>query len=552
MNPADLLDLENKFIFLKNCGKSLDEIQEMLPSVDKGLLTKWNDGFERAVETIKREKAPISISIVEKHQDGRYIYNISHKLNLNQLESIKLRMMSNKFTDNSGLEKKRIKYLDAFSKYFEDVELEYKIFDNKTGTLETTKCILQLNSNDPKINRLSEDAIKFYIKHFIQRDIIQNNLKLIDKESPIHFEIYEQILPYAIKQLAVKNFQGIQDLALEVLPVDAKWIFLTGENSFGKSTILQAISLALSGERMKDFEHENFAIEVKNLNGNKIINYWNSTNGDFFKYIACYGPSRLLLQTDRSQNEIDEKSSAIYNLFNPDGILLNIEFELFKWYYKKDERYGKVISIFKKLIPNIQDIVLNEKDDKIYYIEKDGLEKVTFNGLASGFRSLIALVGDMIIRLFKTQDSITNPTDLSGIVIIDELDLHWHPKWQHRLPTLLSEIFPKVQFIASTHSPMPLLGAPQNSVFIKVTRTLTEGIKAEKLDIDITNLLPNHILTSLLFDMDLEDIVSVANQDKSALHAEDSMAEIAENKSINERLKAFEDSNAAFPDDLFK
>jgi predicted ATP-binding protein involved in virulence len=137
----------------------------------------------------------------------------------------------------------------------------------------------------------------------------------------------------------------------------------------------------------------------------------------------------------------------------------------FKWFYKKDVRFETVVTIFKKLIPNIQDIVLDEKDDTIYYIEKEGVKRLTFNQLGSGYRSLIGMVGDMMIRLFKTQPDITKPSDLAGIVLIDELDLHWHPKWQRRLPTLLSEIFPKVQFIASTHSEIPLLGAPENSIF---------------------------------------------------------------------------------------
>ncbi|MEY4936941.1 MAG: hypothetical protein RIS64_3300, partial [Bacteroidota bacterium] len=126
-----------------------------------------------------------------------------------------------------------------------------------------------------------------------------------------------------------------------------------------------------------------------------------------------------------------------------------------------------------------------------------------------------------MIRLFKTQPEITKPSDLAGIVLIDELDLHWHPKWQRRLPTLLSEIFPKVQFIASTHSEIPLLGAPENSIFLKVTRTLEEGVKVHKIDIDLSNLLPNHLLTSALFDMDFNDITSVTHKHTQDLRTED-------------------------------
>lgn len=68
------------------------------------------------------------------------------------------------------------------------------------------------------------------------------------------------------------------------------------------------------------------------------------------------------------------------------------------------------------------------------------------------------MIGDMINRL--TRKSV--PDDLSsleGIVLIDEIDLHLHPKYQRLFVEKLTELFPKIQFIVSTHSSVPLLGA---------------------------------------------------------------------------------------------
>ncbi|MEO0042644.1 MAG: hypothetical protein RL329_2092, partial [Bacteroidota bacterium] len=242
-----------------------------------------------------------------------------------------------------------------------------------------------------------------------------------------------------------------------------------------------------------------------------------------------------------------------YSLFHSDGVLLNIEIELYLWSIEKDIRFEETVALFKKLIPTIDDIVVERKDRKIYYIEKLSANRLTNKQLGSGYKSLIAMVGDMMIRLFKTQPEITKPSDLAGIVLIDELDLHWHPKWQRRLPTLLSEIFPKVQFIASTHSEMPLLGAPENSIFLKVTRTLEEGVKVHKIDIDLSNLLPHHLLTSALFDMDFNDITSVTNRSKNKnnLRTEDSMQEIEERDTIKAHLRNYAANNAKFSDDLF-
>ncbi|MBK8563034.1 MAG: AAA family ATPase [Saprospiraceae bacterium] len=43
-----------------------------------------------------------------------------------------------------------------------------------------------------------------------------------------------------------------------------------------------------------------------------------------------------------------------------------------------------------------------------------------------------------------------------GIVIIDEIDLHLHPRWQRKIVRKLTEVFPKLQFIITTHSPLIL------------------------------------------------------------------------------------------------
>ena len=212
-------------------------------------------------------------------------------------------------------------------------------------------------------------------------------------------------------------------------------------------------------------------------------------------------------------------------------------------------------TIFKTLIPTLEEIVVSTSDKTIFYREKD-IENnksfdylVTFNQLASGIRSLIAMVGDMIIRLSKSQPN-KSFSELAGIVIIDEIDLHWHPKWQREIPKILSEIFPNIQFIATTHSPLPLLGAPKNSLFLKVERNYEDGIQCRKVDIDIEKLLPNAIFTSPLFDMDSITNINVNNL--SEINTNDNYPEIEKQKIIKHNIKKFEKGNEKFPDELFK
>ena len=161
------------------------------------------------------------------------------------------------------------------------------------------------------------------------------------------------------------------------------------------------------------------------------------------------------------------------------------------------------------------------------------------------------MAGDMIIRLSNTQREVVNPSDLKGIVIIDELDLHWHPKLQKQIPELFSEVFPNIQFIVSTHSPIPLLGAPKNSVILKVSRTKEEGITIQKVDIDLKTLTPNLLLTSGVFDMD-DIFSSQLEDDLTEVRTEDTFEKMEENDDVDKYLKEFEKSNEQFPDELFE
>src|SRR5262249_52894941 len=151
---------------------------------------------------------------------------------------------------------------------------------------------------------------------------------------------------------------------------------------------------------------------------------------------------------------------------------------------------------FCKLIPDLQDIVVESAQGKptIKYIEKDPegkpYQEVIFEELAAGFRNIIAVVGDIITRFSIDRNEITSLSELKGIVIIDEIELHLHPKYQKSFPQALSALFPNIQFIVSTHSPIVLLGVPKETALLKVFRNKESGITVERLDVDFTNLLP--------------------------------------------------------------
>lgn len=97
---------------------------------------------------------------------------------------------------------------------------------------------------------------------------------------------------------------------------------------------------------------------------------------------------------------------------------------------------------------------------------KAGSVNVPATWLSQGYQGTIAWVADLIGQvLLEAESTSIELEDMEGLVLIDEIDLHLHPRWQRTLVKSLSAAFPKMQFIATTHSPMVLPGLSADEIF---------------------------------------------------------------------------------------
>jgi energy-coupling factor transporter ATP-binding protein EcfA2 len=103
-----------------------------------------------------------------------------------------------------------------------------------------------------------------------------------------------------------------------------------------------------------------------------------------------------------------------------------------------------------------------------------GGRKVPTIAMSDGYRSILALAGDLVWRLIQAFPKSTNPFHEEGVVLIDELDIHLHPRWQRYIAGWLREQFPKLQFFVATHSPFVAAGAGEDALTLRLT--LEEGV----------------------------------------------------------------------------
>ena len=85
-------------------------------------------------------------------------------------------------------------------------------------------------------------------------------------------------------------------------------------------------------------------------------------------------------------------------------------------------------------------------------------QELSFDEIADGYKSVLSIVFDLLAR-FSIADARMNPLETPGLVVIDEIDLHLHPRWQRAVVGQLVSLFPNLQFVLTTHSPSVVQGA---------------------------------------------------------------------------------------------
>jgi len=124
----------------------------------------------------------------------------------------------------------------------------------------------------------------------------------------------------------------------------------------------------------------------------------------------------------------------------------------------RDRQLTAVRSAIAAFMPGFSNLRVKRKPRLHMAIDKDGAT-LNVSQLSQGEKSMMALVGDIARRLAMMNQSLENPLHGDGIVLIDEVDLHLHPKWQRSLIRQLSETFPNCQFVLTTHSALVISDA---------------------------------------------------------------------------------------------
>lgn len=126
--------------------------------------------------------------------------------------------------------------------------------------------------------------------------------------------------------------------------------------------------------------------------------------------------------------------------------------------------------VLKKIFQD-DSLVLDFNIDTFQFsIHVDGREPFNFNTMSMGYAAIFDIISDLIMRMESK-----HTYDLEGIVLIDEIETHLHVELQKQIVPILTELFPNIQFIMTTHSPFILNSAENAVIYDLETQTLVEN-----------------------------------------------------------------------------
>ena len=137
------------------------------------------------------------------------------------------------------------------------------------------------------------------------------------------------------------------------------------------------------------------------------------------------------------------------------------------------------------------DYNLDTNEIECCYMNEDGLQmSIPLSQMSDGYKSTISLIADIAYRMavLNPQWSVDAIRNTDGVVLIDEVDLHLHPAWQHRILGDLQEIFPRVQFIVTTHAPAVISSAKSENLVILKDYEMVDA-SAEIYGNDVNSIL---------------------------------------------------------------
>ena len=323
-----------------------------------------------------------------------------------------------------------------------------------------------------------------------------------------------------VSRVEIENFRNIEELSFAVPSGDAEhvgWKVLLGENGAGKSSVLQAIALALMGRsrvrRSRDIPTSRLlrngsrppigAIRVNLSADTAPIELTIAPDGIEFPaavsyprtIVLAFGAARWMPRRGALRPETDP-TIRVTNLFNP----------FIPVHHAPTWLLGLTESTFRNVEPAILRLLGRPDGDRLrrlggrVVLHQEGRPRssaIPIEDLSDGYQTMLAVAGEIAATASQHWDDLSAA---EAVILLDEIGAHLHPRWKMNVVETLRSAFPRMQFIATTHDPLCLRGLTGDEILV-----LRRGDDGELVPLDglggTETLRVDQLLTSPLFGL---------------------------------------------------
>lgn len=344
-----------------------------------------------------------------------------------------------------------------------------------------------------------------------------------------------------LQEIRLTNFKAIEALSIKLPaapdPTErmAQALLILGENAAGKSSILEAIALALIGaDARPDLVEEPGGLRLnpsfmgaENLpqkpsakvrlqfdNGHVSTltvgaRSYSQTSENRLPLVFGYGAYRHYVRDLHTW----KPSRPVLSLFHTDSLLSNPENWLLGLPPTEYRAVVQALGVIFGAAEEIDVIYRDEAKGRCFVemqIDASQKSRTPLSNVSSGFRTILALSCDIMRWLMDRaiNPNFTTLTSAEGIVLIDEVEAHLHPRWKIHIMKGLRTALPSMTFIVTTHDPLCLRGMRDGEVVVlsKVARKLGSGQIPVMVDSltqlpKVSALTIEQLLTSDLFSL---------------------------------------------------
>lgn len=323
--------------------------------------------------------------------------------------------------------------------------------------------------------------------------------------------------------LELTNFRNIQKQ--KIVLENKNFVVLIGDNGSGKTTILESITKgfvpvlrSINAEAMKQCDLTNNDIkngmnstgvtlgitldnekyiwtnkrrlssqqpfenigdqqngEVKGLKELK-LRYWQCVEEKKLPLVLYYGTDRIIRDVPVRGHIKDFKvTDALRYCFDN----VNYFRDFYDWFKTEEDielrglrenpnyknpKLNCVRTALERMIKGYSNLRIELSPSRMVMTNSKGID-LEIDQLSGGYKAVLSVIADIAKRLSIANPESSNPLEEEAVILIDELDLHLHPKWQKEIVDDLKRTFPNCQFIISTHSPFIIQSLEADELF---------------------------------------------------------------------------------------